>query len=150
MKEKQAKQPVKKKSKKQDAIAKAKAFAKLKRTSSVGSVQNAHPDFRYYYWDADGVSDGRQRKLRETLELKGYEQCDGTEYVVGCRAEVWRIPKEAYDVHFADRMRRNEQRRNRLEHAKNEQKRRQSLNALEEAITQSDPEVIERLKGLLS
>lgn len=150
MKEKQPKTVVRKKSAKQVAVEKAKAFAKIKRTSVVGSVQNADPDYSYYYWDADGVNDGRQRKLRETLELKGYEPCDGSEYVVGCRAEVWRIPIEAYQVHFQERCRRNEERINRLEHAKKENKRRQSLNALEEAITQSDPDVLERLKGLLS
>lgn len=150
MKDKQPKTVVKKKSKKQLAVEKAKAFAKLKRTSVVGSVQNADPDFVYYYWDADGVNDGRQRKMRETLELKGYEPCDGTEYVVGCRAEVWRIPKEAYDVHFEERCKRSDERINRLEHARKEHKRRESLNALEEAITQSDPDVLERLKGLLS
>ena len=39
MKDKQPKTVVKKKSKKQLAVEKAKAFAKLKRTSVVGSVQ---------------------------------------------------------------------------------------------------------------
>ena len=150
MKESKSKPAPKKKSKKQDAVARAKAFSKLKRTSVVGNVQNADPDFRYYYFDVDGVNEGRQKNLRETLALKGYEKTDGDEYVVGCRAEVWRIPVEAYEILFQDRVRRHEERVNRLEHAKKDQKRRQSLNALEEAITQSDPEVIERLKGLLN
>ena len=150
MKDTKPKAAPKKKSKKQEAVAKAKAFAKLKKISVVGNVQNADPGFEYYYFDVDGLSDGRQRKLRDTLALKGYEQTDGSEYVVGCRAEVWRIPVEAYQILFEERVNQNERRLNRLEHAKKEQKGRQSLNALEEAITKSDPEIIERLKGLLT
>ena len=139
-----------KKSKKQEAIARAKSFIKTKRTSVIGTVQNADPDFRYYYFDRSGLTKGRELRLRADLDGKGYEESSDGEYVVGADAVIYKIPKEAHDLLFAERCRRAEERASRLEHAKKDKESRESVNALERAITQADPEVMERLKSLLN
>tara|TARA_Y100001963_G_C6579070_1_gene352526 strand:- start:147 stop:605 length:459 start_codon:yes stop_codon:yes gene_type:complete len=152
MKDKTTKEPraVSKKSKKQQAIEKAKKFTETKLKSVVGQVQNADPEYVYYYFDRDGLDDGREKRLRFELEAKGYEESHAGEYVVGCRAVVYKIPQEAYDVLFQERCRKAEERLSRLEHAKKKAKREDALGALQEAILEADPEVVDRLKGLLT
>ncbi len=144
------KKPAKKKTAKQAAIDAARGFIKKKKKSTVGQVQDADPSFAYYYFDRNGLNKGRERNLRSKLEDRGYEESADGEYVIGQDAVIYKIPIEAYKILFDQRCKDAEQRMNRLEHAKKEARKRDSLKALEEAILDSDPEIVGRLKGLLT
>ena len=148
MKDKTA--PKVKKTKKQMALDKAKKYTTTKRKSPVGQVQNADEEYEYYYFDQDGMDEGREKRLRYELDQKGYEESSDGEYVVGSRAVVFKIPREAYKILFDERCKKASERLNRLEHAKKKQKRVDALGALQEAILEADPEVVDKLKGLLT
>jgi hypothetical protein len=92
-----------------DALAKAARHNETKDGRQPGDVVNPEPGLAYYWLDPAEIDKGRTRKIRDSLEGRGYWKIEnGGEYVPECStAEIWATYQEVVDEHFEDRKRRN-------------------------------------------
>ena len=96
-----------------DALSKAKKHNEGRKGRQPGTVVGVETGLVYYWFDPTEIREGRARKLRDTLQERGYWKSDGDEYVPECStAEVWCTYEEVARTHFEDRMKRNKQLQN--------------------------------------
>jgi len=91
-----------------EKLAKLQARADKAGALGMGTVMNAAPGWKYFYFHPGEMDPYAARDLRSKLQRKGYEVAEGTEYVLGwpSATEIWRVEEEVAEWHRQRRVQR--------------------------------------------